>query len=161
MLPFYVFLAWIISVGAATAVGYDRGRWEMGLALGIACGPIGVIAAGLLMPSYQWQADRQYQIDQDMGRLRREDVAKLKERKRESQRVDYLVTALGEQIERRRLGLADGLTDLASELRGFVDGDPQLEQRLERWINWLGENAQSVRINLDEPAPPASMDETD
>ena len=161
MLPFYVFLAWIISVGAATAVGYDRGRWEMGLALGIACGPIGVIAAGLLMPSYQWQADRQYQIDQDMGRLRREDVAKLKERKRESQRVDYLVSALGEQIERRRLGLADGLTDLASELRGFVDGDPQLEQRLERWINWLGENAQSVRINLDEPAPPASMDETD
>ena len=161
MLPFYVFLAWIISVGAATAVGYDRGRWEMGLALGIACGPIGVIAAGLLMPSYQWQADRQYQIDQDMGRLRREDVAKLKERKRESQRVDYLVSALGEQIERRRLGLADGLTDLASELRGFVDGDPQLEQRLERWINWLGENAQSVRINLDEPAPPSSIDETD
>lgn len=161
MLPFYVFLAWIISAGAATAVGYDRGRWEMGLVLGIACGPIGVIAAGLLMPSYQWQADRQYQIDRDMGRLRREDVAKVKERKRESQRVDYLVNALGEQIERRRLGLADGLTDLASELREFVDGDPQLEQRLERWINWLGENAQSVRINLDEPAPPASMEETD
>ncbi len=161
MQPFYVFLAWIISVVAATAVGYDRGRWEMGLALGIACGPIGVIAAGLLMPSYQWQADRQYQIDRDMGRLKREDVAKLKERKQESKRVDYLVSALGEQIERRRLGLAEGLTDLASELSDFVGGDPEREQRLERWINWLGENAQSVRINLDEPAPPSSIDETD
>ncbi len=161
MLPFYLFLAWLVSIGAATAVGYDRGRWEMGLALGIACGPIGVIAAGLLMPSYQWQADRQYQIDKDMGRLKRDDVAKLKERKRESQRVDYLVNALGEQIERRRLGLADGLTDLASELREFVAGDAQLEQRLERWIHWLGENAQAVRINLDEPAPPSSIDETD
>ncbi len=161
MLPFYLFLAWLISIVAATAVGYDRGRWEMGLVLGIACGPIGVIAAGLLMPSYQWQADRRYQIDKDMGRLKRDDVAKLKERKAESQRVDYLVNALGEQIERRRLGLAAGLTDLAAELREFVDGDPQLEQRLDRWISWLGENAQSVRVNLDEPAPPSEINETD
>ncbi len=157
MTQFYLILFWMACAGIATAVGYDRGRWLAGILLGVAGGPVGAIAAGLLRLSPEIEAEQRFAVDRQLSRMKHDEVTRMRQRQTAKRQVDYLIGALEEQVERRRLGLADGLDELAEQLADHINGDEEQSQRVKGWVTWLQQNARSVRSNRDEPVEQAEL----
>ena len=151
MNEFHWLLLWIGSVLLATVVGYDRGRWAMGLTFGLLFGPLGALATGLLTPSPEVEARRRYQVDRQLSLLKRSLAARVKERRDEAAALASAVTAIEEDMKNRRPTLGEGLSDLAGELEQLTRADPAREPDLRNWIEWLNEHSGLVR-SRDEPA---------
>lgn len=150
MTPFIVLIAWLISLLIATYVGYDRGRWEAGLALGLVGGPLGAIAAGMLTPSVEAETERRYALDGQLKKLAQTDAARNRQRKREADTLADLANALEKQIEEQQRPFAEGLENLAHRLEEIAKVDPAREVTLRHWINWLTEKAEAARVRERE-----------
>jgi hypothetical protein len=142
----YVGLAWLISLLAATFLGYDRGRWATGLLLGLFFGPIGVVAAGLMFPSVENTAMRNREVQRLVSHLTREERRDVRRRRKERDRFDEWVRDVESQVEGRNVNLADGMELLAHDIEALPEGTRLDEEKLRAWAGWLSERARAVRF---------------
>jgi hypothetical protein len=148
MAGYYGLLLWVVSLLAATVVGYFRGRWELGLGLGLAFGPLGALAIGLIDPAVEVEARRRYLIGQQLELLRRDDQQRAVERRHQAEIVEQFARALEAQVAAGgppALAFPDGLASLANELDELAQANPSKEPALRAWIDWLNDQARIVR----------------
>lgn len=152
MLGYWIFVVWLVSLLLATFLGVERGRWAIGLGLGLLCGPLGVIAAGALLPSFEVEARRRYELEKFMQQLRRQEFTRAKERQREVSTMTEIVSALESTMQGQQNPLADGLNNLARALDEIARRDPTRELELRSWIGWLTKQSELTRPPSDQRA---------
>jgi hypothetical protein len=143
----WLILTWIASLLVGTYLGSDRGRWAEGVCLSLLFGPLGALAAGLLTPSYEWDARRRYGLHNEFERLGREETARRRQRREEQAVFDSLVQTLENHLRLREESLADQLQQLAEDLEALVVADPSKEEKVRKWIAWLSHRAQLARAH--------------
>lgn len=140
----HIGLLWLMSLLAATFLGYDRGRWAAGLLLGLCFGPLGVIAAGLMQPSVESCAQRARAAQRHLATLGRMDRAEMLRRRKEKAALDAFVHDVEGQLEIGDLTFADGLRTLARDLEGAAGAEAASDGRMRNWAGWLHEKAGQV-----------------
>ena len=143
--PFFWLCTWIMSLLVATYLGYDRGRWAEGMALGLLFGPLGAIAAGLLRPSVECVGQRQYELHQLLQQLRDDDRRAAGERRRNRDALNRLAEALEEGYDAEQTGFAEDLEQLAGDLEDMAGDEPSRQPKLRKWSTWLKGKASTVR----------------
>lgn len=141
---FLLLTIWLVSLPAATWLGIERGRWLAGLLLGLLCGPMGVVAAGLMQPALETAGARAYALHKQLIQLRRLEDRDHRERRRARAEFDRWVSDVEHQRAIEELGFAEGLQELAGELGALGDGGASPE-RMQGWAGWLKDKAASVR----------------
>lgn len=144
---FVLLSAWLAGMLGATWLGYDRGRWGAGLLLGICLGPLGLVAAGLMPPSYAWQAERDYRLSNYLESLRRRDQKVAAQRRRSRAEFESWVTDIEKQVKSEDLRLAEGLEELATQIDQSQGNGEACDEppALHPWSGWLKEKAERVR----------------
>ena len=144
-----ILLVWLASLAVATYLGYDRGRWEAGVCLGLLFGPLGAVAAGLMPPSHEWEARRRYQLDQEFALYRKEEEARARQRQQDAQMFQNLVNNLESQTREDRADLSQQLNELVTQLNDLAASAPGAEEKLRRWIAWLSTRAENIRSRIE------------
>ncbi len=136
---------WLVSLLIATFLGYDRGRWAAGLLLGLVFGPLGIIAAGLMQPSVEYEGQRRYIIECQVAECRRRDELALRKKRKARAELDALAHSVEERLDHADVGFADGLQELAGDLKHIGDSEPPPDGKLRSWVTWLNDKAEMVR----------------
>ncbi len=98
MLGFAGLCLWLASVLVATYVGYDRGRWAAGFALGLVAGPLGALVAGHLEPSLEHAVVRGRELHRRLEEIRRQEELALRQRRRERLELEAWVSEVQQQF---------------------------------------------------------------
>lgn len=142
---FYLICLWLMSLFAATYLGYDRGRWEAGLLLGLFFGPLGVIAAGLMNPSIELAAQREHLLQLHLARLERAHRKEIAERRRARDDLGALADAVDTELRVGDGHFADQLDELATDLHALTRSEGVPPDKLRLWTEWLSDKAEFVR----------------
>jgi hypothetical protein len=145
MTTFIGLCVWLACILLATWIGFDRGRWGVGLILGLLCGPLGVVAAGLMLPSVACVCEREYLVQRELTLWRRRDEAEARKRKQQRANIEAWANDVEQQLTVRELGFAEGLQELAQDLTSLGAGRAPDDARLRSWAGWLQDKAGEVR----------------
>ena len=138
-------LVWLLSLFVATFLGFDKGRWETGLLLGLLFGPLGVIGAGLMLPSIEYTAERNHLLRRRVADFERRDRIENRKRRRAKAELDALVNDIEERVDHEELFFADGLEELAHQIEHLDGQDQPADKQLRNWVGWLQDKAKTVR----------------
>ncbi len=150
-------LTWLGSLLLGAFLGYERGRWQTGLLLGLFLGPLGALAAGLLVPSLAWECRRRYLVHQQVSAARKADERRARERRREAAEFSKIADNLKAQIDDDRMIHTEQLDHLANELERIVETKSVRKPDLATWISWLRDQSQTERSRRS-PAGPIDSD---
>jgi hypothetical protein len=98
MFTFVGLCLWLASLFVATYVGYDRGRWAAGFALGLLAGPLGALVAGQLEPSLDHAVVRGRALQRRLSELQRQERIALDQARRKRMELDAWVEDVQRQI---------------------------------------------------------------